>query len=305
VSKIFITGIRGFLGAHLANQLSKEGHQILGIDNLFHPSSNKIPKQMWHWGDVRYYPHVSSYIANADVTIHTAAQIHVDQSINDPNFTLDTNVNGTLTILEACRKFNKRLLLASSSEVYGSALTAKITEDHPLNGHSPYAATKTAADRLAYSYWVTYKLPVTIIRNFNIFGAHQSFDSYGGVIAKFTYAALKGMAPKIFGDGTQERDYMNVQDAVEAYKTCLTNKDTIGKAINFGSGTTITINDLATLIVKEINPSLIPEHVDPRPGEVQKLQADITVAESLGFKPTTDFTRDLKEYIVWFRSNSL
>ena len=284
--KIFITGIRGFLGAHLANQLSKEGHQILGIDNLFHPSSNKIPKQMWHWGDVRYYPHVSSYISNS-------------------NFTLDTNVNGTLTILEACRKFNKRLLLASSSEVYGSALTAKITEDHPLNGHSPYAATKTAADRLAYSYWVTYKLPVTIIRNFNIFGEHQSFDSYGGVIAKFTYAALKGMAPKIFGDGTQERDYMNVKDAVEAYKTCLNNKDTIGKAINFGSGTTVTINDLASMIAQEVDPTLIPEHVDPRPGEVQKLQADISLAQSFGFKPTTSFNMDLKKYIAWFRSNSL
>ena len=298
--KVFLTGIKGFIGSHLAKSLQQEGHHVLGIDNLFHSSSNKLPKGMWKWGDVRYYPAVSAYVANADIVIHLAAQIHVDQSINDPVFTNDVNVGGTLTMLEACRKFNKRLLIASSSEVYGTALTDKMKEDHPLNPHSPYSASKVAGDRLAYSYWVTYGLPVTIIRNFNTFGNYQAFDSYGGVIAKFTYRTLKGLPPQIYGDGSQERDYMNVEDAVTAYKTCFADK-TIGKVINFGTGKTIKIKDLAEMVVGIIDSSIVPEYVPPRAGEVQRLCADISLAESLGFKPKTDFEKDLIKYINWFK----
>lgn len=303
MSKIFVTGARGFLAYHLINSLEKEGHQVLGIDNLFHPCAGKLSKSLWKWGDVRYYPTVSAYIANADIVYHLAAQIHVDQSINDPVFTNDVNIGGTLNILEACRKFNKRLIFASTSEVYGTALTESIGEDHPLNPQSPYAASKVAADRLCYSYWKTYNLPVTIVRNFNFFGNYQSFDSYGGVIARFTYDALHGRAPKIFGSGEQERDYMNSEDAVMAYKLSST-PEMVGKVVNFGSGKTVKINDLANMIVKQLNPSLIPEHIDPRPGEVQKLKANINLAQSLGFKPKTDFERDLHDYLEWFRSNS-
>lgn len=298
--KVFITGIRGFIGSNLANQLSKDDHQVLGIDNLSHPSSNKIPKDIWKWGDVRYYPHVSSYIANCDVVIHTAAEINVDQSINDPHYVYDANVQGTLTVLEACRKFRKRLLLASSSEVYGSSQTETMNEFHPLDGQSPYAASKTSGDRLAYSYWNTYKLPVTIIRNFNIFGNHQSFDSYGGVIAKFTYRGFKGLPLQIFGDGEQERDYMKIDDAVEAYKLCFDDK-TIGKVINFGTGRTVKIKALADLIIKLTGEKSVAEHTDPRKGEVLRLCADISLAKSLGFNPSTDFEKDLAEYVKWFK----
>lgn len=302
MSKIFITGIKGFIGSHLAQQLESEGHQVLGVDNLFHPSSNKLPKSMWKWGDVRYMPTVSAYVANADVVIHTAAQIHVDQSINDPVFTNDVNIGGTLNVLEACRKFRTRLIYASTSEVYGTALTDSINEDHPLNPQSPYAASKVAGDRLCYSYMKTYNLPITVVRNFNTFGEHQSFDSYGGAIAKFVYRALHNQPPQIFGDGLQERDYMSVRDAVNAYKVSL-NKELIGKVVNFGTGKTIKIKDLAETIVKQINSSLIPEYVNARPGEVQRLCADITLAKSLGFTPTTDFEKDLSSYIKWFRSS--
>ncbi len=300
--KVFVTGIRGFLAYHLTKELINDGHQVLGIDNLFNPCAGKIPKNIWKWGDVRYYPTVSAYIANSDVVFHLAAQIHVDQSINDPVFTNDVNIGGTLNILEACRKFNKRLILASTSEVYGTALTPAISESHPLNPQSPYAASKVAADRLAFSYWKTYDIPVTIVRNFNFFGQYQAFNSYGGVIAKFTYEALHGRAPRIFGSGEQERDYMNSEDAVMAYKTAFSD-NMIGKEVNFGTGKTVKINDLAKMIVKRINPSLIPEHVEPRPGEVQRLCADITLAKSLGFTSKTDFEKDLNKYIDWFQEN--
>jgi len=302
MSKVFVTGSRGFIAYHLIKNLLEEGHQVLGVDNLFHPCAGKLPKAVWEWGDVRYYPHVSAYVANCDIVLHLAAQINNDHSIKDPQFTQDVNVIGTLNILEACRKFNKRLVFASTSEVYGTSQTEYMNEDHPLNPHNPYGASKLAADRLAYSYWMTYGLPVTIVRNFNTFGSYQGFDSYGGVIAKFTYRCLKGLPPQIYGDGTQERDYMNVQDAVRAYKTCFAD-EMIGKVVNFGSGKTITINDLATLIIKYSRVNLMPEHTAPRPGEVKRLCADISLAKSLGFQPTTDFEKDLKDYVVWFKEN--
>ena len=298
--RYFISGIRGFIGSHLAQSLIKEGHDVLGVDNLSHPSQNKLPKNTWHWGDVRYYSQVSSFIANADVVIHSAAEISVDKSINEPHYSFDSNVTGTLTILEACRKFRKKMVYASSSEVYGTSQTDSISETHPLDGQSPYAASKTAGDRLAYSYWKTFNLPVTIVRNFNTFGPYQSFDSYGGCIAKFTYRALKGLPLQIYGDGTQERDYMNVEDAVAAYTLCFDEKMN-GKVVNFGTGKTVKINDLAEMVIKYTGANVVAEHVAPRPGEVQRLCADITLAKSLGFKPRTDFEKDLNSYVQWFK----
>jgi nucleoside-diphosphate-sugar epimerase len=299
MSKVFVSGIKGFIGSHLAKSLAKDGHQVLGIDNMSHSSSNKLPKSMYSWGDVRYYSQVSAYVANCDTVYHLAAEISVDKSVNEPSYVFDSNVNGTLNILEACRKFNKRLIFASSSEVYGSAMTSKISETHELNGQSPYAASKTAGDRLCYSYWKTYGTPVTIVRNFNTFGEYQAFDSYGGVISKFTYRCLKNLPPQIYGTGEQERDYMNVEDAVEGYKVA-SKTEMIGKTINFGTGKTVKIKDLAEMVVKFTGANVTPEHISARPGEVERLCADITLAESLGFKPKTDFEKDLKVYVKWF-----
>lgn len=300
--RIFITGAKGFIGSHLFGSLQDLGHAVRGIDNYSHPSQSPL---VIEYGDVRYYNDIDHHVAWSDVVFHLAAQIHVDKSINNPEETLDTNVKGTLNILEACRKHKKRLIFASSSEVYGTSQTGLMSEKHPLDPQSPYAASKVAADRLCHSYHITYGLPVTILRNFNTFGPFQNDGregaSYGAVIGIFTSLALADKPLTVFGTGEQERDYMYITEAVTAYQFCLDHPELAGHELNVGSGTTITINELARMIIDITGSSSEIVHVDPRPGEVQKLQADMTKANSLGLFCSSSFKKNVTQYIEWYR----
>ena len=300
--KVFITGASGFIASHLWDYLEFKGHSVEGIDNFSHackhPKNNRVS-----YGDIRYYPDVEKYIKWADVVIHCAAQIHVDKSITNPQETVDVNVTGTLNILEAVRKYDKRLVFASSSEVYGTSKEDEMDEFHALDGQSPYAASKTAGDRLCKAYFDTYGTRVTILRNFNTFGRYQNDTSYGGVIAIFTARALKGEDLNIFGDGEQERDYMDVKDAVRGYELCM-NDDLIGEVINVGTGKTITINKLADLIKKLTKSKSKIKHVDARSGEVKRLCANIELATSYGYRPQTNLEKDLSAYVDWYSDNN-
>jgi nucleoside-diphosphate-sugar epimerase len=302
--KILITGAKGFIGSHLAQYLDLKGHELKLIDNFSHPSHNPIKVD---YGDIRYYYDIASSVEWSDIVIHLASQIHVDKSINNPEETIETNVKGTLNILEACRKFNKRLIFASSSEVYGTSQTGLMDESHPLDSQSPYAASKVAGDRLCHAYFRTYDLPVVILRNFNTFGPFQNDGqdgaSYGAVIGIFTRAALKNKPLKIYGDGRQERDYMYITDCIQGYGLCINNRDLEGHVLNIGSGETITINELANMIVKITNSKSEIIHVAPRAGEVRKLQADITKAKKFGLDIHPDFEKNLIKYIEWFKQN--
>lgn len=302
-ARVFITGIHGFIGSHLANTLAKEGWEVKGIDNFSHSCGNPLEGDIGtYYGDVRYYNDIAPYVEWADVTVHTAAQIHVDKSITNPQETIDINVSGTLNILEACKKFQKKMVYASTSEVYGTSQKEYMDENHPVDAQSPYGASKLAGERLCYSYFSTYGLDVSILRNFNTFGSYQGSDSYGGVIAIFTKAALEGEPLKIFGDGTQERDYMWIDDAVQGYKLCIQN-NLQGKPINVGTGKTVTINKLAESIKKLTGSKSEIVHTAPRPGEVQRLCAGVKRAESLGFTPSTDFEKHLEQYIEGEKKN--
>lgn len=297
MKKALITGSAGFIGFHLTNFLSKNGWRVIGMDNLLHPCKAKTEVI---YADVRYSQDIEPLIKKVDVVFHLAAQISVDKSISNPEETFDINVKGTINILEACKKYKKKLVFASSSEVYGTALTEKMSETHPLNPQSPYAASKAAADLICFSYIKTYNMDVSILRNFNTFGPFQNDDSYGGVIAIFTRRALTGEPLKIFGDGKQERDYIWIDDALQGYKIAASH-NLKGKPLNIGSGKTISINKLAKLIVRLTESSSKIIHTKERAGEVRRLRADISFAKSLGFKPETHFEKNLKEYIVWFK----
>lgn len=308
--KYFITGVCGFIGSHLYNKLVKQGHQVKGIDNLYHPCKNEVP---FDFKDIRYYEEIEPYVKWADVVYHLAAQIHVDRSIESPKETYDINVLGTLNVLEAVRKHNKKMVFASSSEVYGTSQSSisywpgredvlnPMREEHPLDAQSPYAASKLAGDRLCYSYWKTYGIKVAILRNFNTFGEYQNDGSYGGVIAIFTRQALAGEPITVNGDGGQERDYMYIGDALKGYEL-LVKKNVWGKPVNIGTGKTIKILELAKMI-KEITKSKSKIVFRPeRPGEVQRLCADVVLAESIGFKCETDFKKNLNQYIKWYEN---
>lgn len=297
MKKALITGAAGFIGYHLTNFLSKNGWQVIAMDNLLHPC--KAPLDVIY-ADIRYFQDIEPLVKKVAVVFHLAAQISVDKSVANPEETFDINVKGTINILEACRKYKKKLVFASSSEVYGTALQDKMDESHPLNPQSPYAASKAAADRICFSYFKTYGMDISILRNFNTFGPFQNDDSYGGVIAIFTRLALEGKPLKIFGDGRQERDYIWIDDALQGYKIAA-ECNLKGQPLNIGSGKTISINKLAKMIIKLTNSPSKIIHTKERPGEVRRLCADISFAKSLGFRPKTDFEKNLKEYINWFK----
>ena len=245
---------------------------------------------------------MDNLVESVDIVFHLAAQIHVDKSISNPQETIDTNINGTLNVLEACRKYGKKLVFASSSEVYGTAQDEFIDEMHPLDAQSPYAASKVAGDRLCKAYNDTYNMDVAILRNFNTFGPYQAHggegSSYGAVIGIFTRQALAGEVLTVFGDGLQERDYLAVDDAVAAYKTVVGFKG----VYNAGTGKTVQILDLARLIIKLTNSSSIIEHIDKRLAEVRKLICNSSKIQNLGWKPTITFEEGLKRYIEWYQN---
>lgn len=301
--KVFITGIRGFIGSHLANHLLAQGHEVKGIDNLFHPSSNFLGEGVFHYGDVRYSHDVEPYVRWADVVCHLAAQIHVDKSIENPQETVDINITGTLNVLEACRKHKKRMVFASTSEVYGTSQCEFMDETHPLDASSPYGASKVGADRLCKSYFDAFGTDVRILRNFNTFGPYQNDTSYGGVIAIFTRKALANEDLRVFGTGEQERDYMHISDAIKGYMICIEHEGLDGQVINVGTGRTVKIKDLAEKIVQYSGSSSKIIRVASRPGEVMRLCAGTKKVESLGFVSTTNFDENLKSYVQWYGKN--
>ena len=303
---ILITGGAGFIGSHLSRYLAGKGHKITILDNF----SNSSPSNIWDMllnkqvrlvkGDVRDAKLINETTDGIETIFHLAAQIHIDKSILEPKYTFDVNVLGTLNILETALKRDfKKIIFASTSEVYGTALKDNIDEDHPLNPQSPYAASKAAADRLCHAYSKTYGMNVSIIRNFNTFGPFQKDTGYGSVIPIFIRRALENKPPIIYGDGKQTRDFMYIEDAIRAYDIVM-NKDFDG-ALNFGSGRDITINDLARLIVQLCGKDIAPVHVESRTGEVMKLCADISKSRSLGFEPRFTLEDGIKMLIEWTR----
>ena len=308
---ILITGAGGFVGSHLAEKYANQGDTVRILDDFSTGSISNIRSLLTRRnvklmrGDVRDTATVDKAVEGADIILHLAAQVHVDKSIVSPRSTFDVNTLGTLNILDSAIKSDTQVVVyASSSESYGSAQYVPMDEKHPLNPGSPYAASKAAADRLCYSYYNTYRLPVVIVRCFNTYGPRQSNTGYAGVIPKFIKRAMQKLPPIIYGDGKQTRDYMYIQDAVRAYDLVLNSfENLLGLAINFGTGREITINELASKVLSllELEGKLSPIHVDPRPGEVKRLCADISEAKSrLGFEPKYDIASGLQETVNWY-----
>ena len=294
--RALITGAAGFIGSHLQERLEITGYEVIGLDNL-----RWSTRQMKNLviGDVRDKELVDFLVSQVDEVFHLAAIINVDYANEHPEETIDINIKGTVNILEAVKKHGKKLIFASTSEVYGSSQTDKISETHPLDAQSVYAATKVAGDRLCKAYADTWGVDARILRNFNTFGEHQRFDSYGGVIAIFVDRALHNKPPVIFGDGLQERDYISVLDALSGYEL-VASHGRAGEPINIGTGRTITIKEIASLVQKYTGcPD--PVHTDPRPGEVRRLCADTTKAEKFGFQTVTNFEENLQKYIEFKR----
>ena len=312
--KMLITGGAGFIGSHLCDKYIKEGHTVLCLDNFMSGNLTNVRHLLDYRsfklikGDVRDFDLLEKIVRDVDVIFHLAAQIHVDRSYIEPRLTYDVNVVGTQNILEVAKMNDvKRVIHASTSEVYGSAQQPEINENHPLNAPHPYGASKIAADRMCYAYAQTYGMDISILRFFNIFGPRQRDIGYGGVISIFTRRVMSNVPPIIYGSGLQTRDYTYIEDAVNAYDLVLNYKEAVGP-INFGTGTEVSILDLANMLIELCGKkgAMQPTHIGPRIGEVKRLIADTTMAKKLlGWEPKFDFERGLKEYVNWYRSFGL
>jgi UDP-glucose 4-epimerase len=311
--KMLITGGAGFIGSHLCDKYAGEGHAIVCLDNFLSGDLRNVRHLLDYHnfqllnGDIRDDSLLDRIMPGMDVIFHLAAQIHVDRSYIEPELTYGINVIGTQKVLESAKRHNvKRIVFASTSEVYGSAQYIPIDEKHPLDAPHLYGASKIAADRMCAAYIQAYEMDITIMRMFNVFGPRQRDVGYGGVISLFVRRVLSNLSPIIYGDGKQSRDYIYIEDAVRAYDLVLSHKEPINEPINFGSGRETAINDLANAIIDFFGKGreIKPVHAEPRIGEVQRLLADINKARSiLGWEPRVNLTQGLKEIAQWYASN--
>lgn len=312
---MLVTGADGFLGSHLTERLLAEGATVAA---LVRPSSvvGTAGYALRNLGAVvtRLDAVIATDVAGPDAgeqirqwsperILHLAADAFVERSFEHPTEVLRTNLDGTLRVLEAARRCTglERVVVTSSSEIYGDAQTPAITESHPLCPTSPYAASKVAADRLAYAYHRTHDLPIAIIRPFNTFGPRHPYD----VIPKFIDRALRGDPLVVYGDGQQSRDFSYVDDMVEAFLTMGSHPAAIGQTVNFGTGVATTIRTIAERVVAVSGSPSVVKHGPPRAAEVRRLCCDHGLATRLfGWRPSVSLDEGLSRHIAWARERA-
>lgn len=309
--KILVTGGGGFQGSHLVESLLKKGHSVSVVNTYSEQAKKNLAFVLNDinliWGSVTDNELVEKSVRGHDAVFHLAARINVDESRKNPKAFIDSNVTATHFVLEAVRKEQTRLIYASTCEVYGDGHvlggTEGLRENAELRPNSPYAATKAAADRLCHAYFKTYGVNVTIVRPFNVYGERQKSGTFGALIPILVAKALRGENLPIFGDGMATRDYSHVSDIVHGYIMILEkdSRELRGEAINLASGCETRIRDIAVFVANELQVKIIP--CDPRPGEVSRFPADISLARSLGYSPEVSIWNGISRYIEWAKKN--
>lgn len=310
--KYLVTGGAGFIGSNLTETLLNLGENVIVLDNL---STGKLSSIEPFMENIRF-TFIKGSITDpemcvracegVDYVLHQAAFVSVPGSIKDPKGTNETNVNGTITIINAAKNTGvKRIVWASSSAVYGNSEVLPNVETMPLCPLSPYAASKVAVERYTRSFGEDYGMSVIGLRYFNVFGKNQDPSSpYAAVIPLFVSGLLKGEQITIFGDGEQTRDFVFVDNVVHANIKAATQLRTevSGCSFNIGSGKRISINKLFTMIAEELKSNLKPVYTLPRPGDVKDSLADIHAAcRAFGYEPEIDVKEGLKKTIGWYR----
>jgi len=315
--KVLVTGAGGFIGSHLVEAVVRKGCKVRAF--VHYNSFNS-----WGWmdylnqakdiknhieifsGDVRDPYGVKKAMRDIDIVFHLAALIGIPYSYNSPESYVDTNIKGTLNILQAGRELEiQKIIHTSTSEVYGTAQFTPITEEHPINPQSPYSATKAAADFVALSFYRSFNTPATVIRPFNTYGPRQSARAIiptiiSQIISKETKVRLGDVYPK--------RDFIYIKDTVQGFIDAAESDKSVGKVIHIGSSSEISISELANLIAKLMDSKIEIEVTDerkrPKKSQVERLLADNGRArELMGWSPKYKLEDGIAETIEWFRNS--
>ena len=314
--KILVTGSDGFIGSHLTEELVRRGHDVRAF--VYYNSFNswgwldslpreKLDKIEVFSGDVRDPNGVRSALNGCQAVFHLAALIAIPFSYHSPDSYVDTNIKGTLNILQAARdQKTERVLITSTSEVYGTARYVPIDEEHPFQGQSPYSATKIGADRLAESFHRSFNLPVTIVRPFNTYGPRQSARA---VIPTIITQLLSGRSEVAIGNPAPTRDFVYVQDTVNGFIEMAKSDRTIGQEINIAAGREIRVGELAEKLVGKINPAakIVRDSNRLRPdmSEVERLcGCNKKIGRLTDWKVQVDLDTGLDRTITWFADKS-
>lgn len=312
--KVLVTGSCGFIGSHLVERLLDEGCNVRAF--VYYNSFNhwgwldsfpreKLNKIEIFTGDVRDPNGVYESMKDIDVVFHLAALIGIPYSYHSPDMYVDTNIKGTLNILQAARKLDtKRILITSTSEVYGTAIYVPIDENHPKQGQSPYSATKIGADYIAESFYRSFNLPIIIVRPFNTYGPRQSARA---IIPTVITQLLSGEREIKVGSLHPTRDFVFVKDTVEGFVRIAKSDKAIGQEINIATEKEISIGDLVKTLIKLINPDakikVEPERKRPENSEVERLLgSNKKLQEITGWTPQTSLEDGLKITIDWFKN---
>lgn len=307
MAKFLITGGAGFIGSNIAHRLVKDKHQVRILDN-FSTSKKENLAGIWDKievikGDIRDKKLVNKTVEGIDFVLHQAALIYVRESLKNPEETNEVNIDGTLNLLEAAQKEKvKRFIYASSGgAIYDDSAKLPFKESSPLLPQSPYGISKLTGEFYCQLFHEVYGLEMVILRYFNVFGPRQNLDSpYAAVIPKFIKLMLVGKKPTIYGDGKQSRDFVYVDDVVEANLLACFAKDLDKKIFNIASGRQVTVNQIVEVLNKLMGKKIKPKYGPAVKGEVRFSQADITLAKKyLGFVPKVGFEDGLKKTIDW------
>ena len=301
--RVLVTGGAGFIGSNLVRALVEIGCHVTVLDNLssgYRTNLAPFAGIRLVEADIRDPDAVDTAMQGARVVFHLAASVGNKRSIDDPISDAETNVIGTIRILEGARRHAVRKIVTSSSAgIFGELRTLPIREDHPIEPDTPYGSTKLCGEKLCLAYAKLYALEAICLRYFNVYGPNQRFDAYGNVIPIFAFQMLRREPLTVFGDGEQTRDFVNVADVVQANLRAAATRNVSG-AFNIGSSSRIAINRLVTLLhaASGIEPTVL--HGPPRPGDVRDSLADISAATTtLGFFPAVPIEDGLAEYMKW------
>ena len=307
-----VTGGAGFIGSHLCENLIRQNKRIICFDNLSTGSLSNIrsfkDKLIFVKGDVTNKKDLIKVFSDYDIgfVYHHAAVVGVKRTLENPLEVLN-DINGTINILELARKHDvKKIVYASSSEVYGEPVEIPEVEDGHVNAKLPYAVTKLMSEKYLEAYYKTYGLPACSLRFFNVYGPRQESSAYGFVVGIFIKRILDDKQPTIFGDGTQTRDFVYIDDNIKATILAMESDKTNGEVVNIGTGKPTTILDLAEDVIHLCGKDLKPSFVEAIRQDIKHRFPNVSKMKALlKFKPEFSLQEGLKRTINWYKTSRI